>query len=800
MHYVCKGPLEASTREIVTPRMRLNLEADLSGWVFIRGRLGRHCQYLFPRISIRRRSNPEWREYITLPIVGDGLISELIELPDDVSEVAFEPPECEPWREPGVSLRRVGWLKRSLSMVHRVLRTYVDLSKEGRRDVGSSLLRNAVFDLPNAYRLATARAPTLQERPYPGWSARFIALNTQDRGTIVSHIACLTTRPQFHVLLTANDSGPDAIRATLASLQEQLYRDFTCTVLDTAESTNGPLESELQRSAAPQKPYVVAHDMIDNWLTTFNDVLSREQADHWTMLLRAGDVLSEHALYWFSQEISARRDAAIVYSDDDTVDGDGKRFPYRFKPDWSLAHLCSTNYIGDAVVFRGGAVAAAGGLTSDCLRYGNFDLLLRVVDVVGEKVAHIPAVLMHRRAAAQVHTTSSFEGTLPSCADGERVEVRGETSGVSLRKTTPCHVPLTPAFSPTGRERTCEITFRHKNQGRLRDTAEDAWEEPRWCLEKLREHLQRHGTEAEVEETQPGCRRIRYRLPEDPPLVSIIVPTRDALPLLRQCVESVLARTTYPRFEVLVVDNQSADPEALEYLHELTARCAVRVLRYDRPFNYSAINNFAVHQARGEMVCLLNNDTAVISSDWLEEMAGHLLQQRVGAVGARLLYTDGRVQHGGVTVGPGGCADHLHAELPREHRGYCQRAMIVQELSAVTAACMLTWKQLYQQLGGFNEKRLPVAFNDVDYCLRLQEAGYQVIYTPHAELYHYESASRGPESTWRKLLRAHLEMKYLRKRWRARMRHDPYYNPNLSYEQPNFTLNWNPRVKKPWLR
>jgi GT2 family glycosyltransferase len=339
-----------------------------------------------------------------------------------------------------------------------------------------------------------------------------------------------------------------------------------------------------------------------------------------------------------------------------------------------------------------------------------------------------------------------------------------------------------------------------KDQGTPHNTVEDVWEEPRWCVEKLREHLKRRRVAAEVSETRLGCRRVRYRLPENPPLISIIVPTRDAVGLLRQCVESVLGKTTYSRFELLMVDNQSVDPDALAYFGELGGRSSVRVLRYDRPFNYSAINNFAAKEARGEVLCLLNNDTEVISPDWLEEMVGHLLQDRVGAVGARLLYADGRVQHGGVTVGPGGCADHLHAELPRSHPGYCQRAVIAQELSAVTAACMLTWKHVYDQVGGFDGKNLPVAFNDVDYCLRLQDAGYRVIYTPHAELYHHEWGTRGVDTTRRQRWRARREINYMRRRWRERMKHDPYYNPNLSYDQPNFTLNWKPRIKKPWER
>jgi hypothetical protein len=207
----------------------------------------------------------------------------------------------------------------------------------------------------------------------------------------------------------------------------------------------------------------------------------------------------------------------------------------------------------------------------------------------------------------------------------------------------------------------------------------------------LAAHLARNGVRARVEEARPGCLRLRYVLPEAPPLVSVIVPTRDAPTLLRGCVESVLRCSTYPRYELIVVDNASTDRYALAYLADLVRRPRVRVLRYDKPFNYSAINNFAARQARGEVLCLLNNDTAVISPDWMEEMLGHLLQPGVGAVGAKLYFRDGRVQHAGDAVGPGGCANHLHPGLPRGEPGYCDRAAIAQELSAVTAASTRIW-------------------------------------------------------------------------------------------------------------
>lgn len=298
---------------------------------------------------------------------------------------------------------------------------------------------------------------------------------------------------------------------------------------------------------------------------------------------------------------------------------------------------------------------------------------------------------------------------------------------------------------------------------------------------------------------RPLCRRIRFDLPAIPPLVSIIIPTRDAVGLLRRCVESLLEKTTYPRFEIVVVDNGSRDPAALDYLAEIAARPGIRVLGFDQPFNYSAINNFAVREACGDVVCLLNNDTEVISPDWLEEMVGHLLQDKVGVVGAKLYYPDGRVQHAGDVVGAGGCANHLHSFIGRDDPGYCNRAIVAQELSAMTAACMVTWRDLYLQLGGLNERWLPVAFNDVDYCLRVRKAGHRVVFTPHAELFHHESVSRGKERGWRKALRSWREVRYMRWKWRQELRRDPFYNPNFTHFRSDFVLGPAPDVKRPWL-
>ncbi|WP_213999993.1 glycosyltransferase family 2 protein [Arsukibacterium sp.] len=314
----------------------------------------------------------------------------------------------------------------------------------------------------------------------------------------------------------------------------------------------------------------------------------------------------------------------------------------------------------------------------------------------------------------------------------------------------------------------------------------------------LQQHFASLQLSAEVKQNRWGQLDIHYQPAAPLPQVSIIVPTRNMLAVLQPCIDSVIQRTDYPDFEVLIVDNQSDDPATLAYMQQMAQHPGVRILRYDAPFNYSAINNFAVEQARGEFICLLNNDTEVIRPDWLSQLVGQLQQPAVGAVGARLLFADNRVQHAGDAIGVGGCAGHMHFRLAAEEPGYMARAVVSQDLSAVTAACLLTPKALYLQLGGLNEQDLTVAFNDVDYCLKVREQGKRVIYTPLAELYHYESVSRGKDDNPVKQRRAAQEAEYMRQRWAGIMQGDPFYNPNLNSKTPDFRISPAPEVTKPW--
>jgi GT2 family glycosyltransferase len=304
----------------------------------------------------------------------------------------------------------------------------------------------------------------------------------------------------------------------------------------------------------------------------------------------------------------------------------------------------------------------------------------------------------------------------------------------------------------------------------------------------LADAMQRRGIQAQVTDgLWISTYRIKYRILGEP-LVSIIVPTKDQVWLLARCIDSIRRRTDYKNYEILVVDNGSVEDSTHKYLRRLAQQPGIRVLDYPQPFNFSTINNFAAQHAQGEHLLFLNNDTEVISKEWLSALLEHSQRPEVGAVGARLLYADGRLQHGGVIVGLGGVAGHAHKLLPKEQNGYFVRAKVIQNFSAVTAACLMIRADLFADLGGFDGEHLPIAFGDVDLCLRIREQGLLVVWTPYAELYHHESASRGYEDTPEKQRRFGREVEYMKAKWGDTLLNDPYYSPNLTQDREDFSL------------
>lgn len=452
----------------------------------------------------------------------------------------------------------------------------------------------------------------------------------------------------------------------------------------------------------------------------------------WVALLDHDDLLAEHALFWVVDAINNNNEVRLIYSDEDKVDDSGDRFQPYFKSDWNRDLFFSHNLVNHLGVYQRSVISCIGGFREGFEGSQDHDLVLRYIE--------------------------------------------------QIREDQICHIP--------------RVLYHWRIHAE--STAQTAGAKPYAMLageRALNEYFKRNGINASAHFEGHGY-RIQYVLPPVLPLVSLIIPTRNGLSLIERCITSILTKTTYTNYEIIVVDNGSDDPDTLRYLDELRADRRVRVVTDSRDFNYSAINNKAVTLANGRIVGLLNNDLEVITPEWLSEMVSHALRPGVGAVGARLWYPNERLQHGGVIVGLGGVAGHAHKHLLRSSSGYMNRAALTQNFSAVTAACLVIDKRIYESVGGLNEGELAVAFNDVDFCLKVEEAGYRNVWTPYAELYHHESATRGRDDTEAKRLRFSSEVGYMRRRWGRRLMDDPAYSPNLTLDHEDFSLAWPPRVDR----
>ena len=305
-------------------------------------------------------------------------------------------------------------------------------------------------------------------------------------------------------------------------------------------------------------------------------------------------------------------------------------------------------------------------------------------------------------------------------------------------------------------------------------------------LNRVKAVIEKH-TKAEVElDEQFSVNRVYW--PNSNPLVSLIIPTKNGKALVKACIESILEKTTYQNYEILLIDNGSDEQESIEYFSYLNTLEKVKVIRYPAPFNYSAINNFGVEHAKGSILGLVNNDIEVISPNWLTYMVGHAEREDVGCVGAKLLYSDTRIQHAGVVLGYGGGAGHAHKNFPRFHTGYLKRIVATNNYSAVTAACLLVKRTDFDAVNGLNEKDLSVAFNDVDFCLKVKGLGVKNVYCAEAELFHHESVSRGLDISPEKAARFNRELAYLQTTWSDFIANDPAYNPNLTLKRESFSI------------
>ena len=447
------------------------------------------------------------------------------------------------------------------------------------------------------------------------------------------------------------------------------------------------------------------------------------------------DFLEPDALYEMVRALNENRELDLIYTDEDLCDEKGECFfAPRMKPDFNPDFLRSINYICHLVLVRKSLAEEVGLLRKQCDGAQDYDFLLRCIEKT-DRVYHIPKVLYHWR----VSETS--------------------TAGNQDSKTYAI------------------------DAGKL----------------ALTEHYARLGYEAEVEYTGIFIMyRMRLKL-KSQPLVTILIPNKDQAETLANCLSSIYEKTDYPYFEILVVENNSEKEETFAYYEKMKQEHEnFHVVTYQGGFNYSAINNFGVRHAKGEYLLFLNNDTEVISPFWIREMLGFCQREDTAAVGAKLFYPDGLVQHCGVVVGIANYAGHVQNFKTRRDNGYFGRLRAVQDISAVTAACMLVKRSVFEEIGGFDES-FEVAFNDVDLCLRIRETGKLIVQDPNVELYHYESKSRGYENTPEKLARFKGEVIRFRKRWKAFLeKGDPYYSPNLTLMNGECTLRKEHEIPEEW--
>lgn len=534
--------------------------------------------------------------------------------------------------------------------------------------------------------------------------------------------------PKFSIVVPMYQTKPEFLREMIDSIVAQTYGNWELCLayaLDGAEGQEAPLRPILEKYAAGDAR--IRFTVLPENLGisgNTNAALAMASGDY-IVLVDHDDVVPANALYEFAKALNEDGDIDVLYSDEDKISMDGKkRFEPNFKPDFNLDLLCSVNYICHLFSVKRDVVEKAGIFDGAYDGAQDLDFILRCCEQA-KKIYHVPKILYHWR----------------------------------------CHIDSTAA----------------NPESKLY-----AFEAGRRAIEA---HYKRCGIPARVENAQfYGMYRTHYEW-EETPLVSVIIPNKDHSEDLRTCLNSIFEKSEYRNFEIIIVENNSTEQETFDYYKELeTSYDNVHVVFYEGGFNYSKINNFGALAAQGDYFLLLNNDTEMIDGTCIGELLGYCMRDDVGVVGAKLLYADETIQHAGVVIGFGGTAGHTFIGKARYDTGYMGRILCAQDYSAVTAACMMVKRSVFEAVGGLTEE-LAVAFNDIDFCLKVRKTGKLVVYNPYAELFHYESKSRGLEDSPEKVERFNGEVEILLSRWRTVIEQgDPYYNPNLTLDNSDFSL------------
>lgn len=568
----------------------------------------------------------------------------------------------------------------------------------------------------------------IDDSDYEVWISRFDSPTEERRKQLTDRLATFSRQPLISVLVPTYNPQIEHLRNAIVSVQKQIYAKWELCIADDC-SPNSEVRSLLRAyTEADDRIKLVFRDTNGHICAATNSALDVASGE-FIALLDQDDELSDHALFHIVAAINAHPDAKLIYSDEDKLNERGERCQPYFKSDWNYDLFLCHNMISHLGVYDRELVNTLGGFRDGLQGSQDWDLALRVIEVLrSDQIVHVAKILYHWR----IHEQST------SALGSEAKPYAYKAAEIALN-----------------------------------------------------EHFSRQNVKARAEFLpELGAFRTRYALPDKKPLVSIIIPTRNGFVHLKACVESILDKTTYPAYELIIVNNGSDDPETCDYIEELGQHERLRVISDPAPFNYARINNDAASAARGDLFAFVNDDIEVISPDWLEEMVSVALQQGVGAVGAKLLYPDNTIQHAGIVLGVNGVADHCHMGLPESHLGYFSKAVLMQSFNAVTAACLVVQRQYFEAVGGFDAQNLSIAFNDVDLCLKLvEQCNLRNVFTPYARLYHHESLSRGYETTPEKQERFLREMKYMETRWPKFLAQDHMYNLNFSKQNARFQLD-----------
>lgn len=533
-------------------------------------------------------------------------------------------------------------------------------------------------------------------------------------------------QPKISIVIPLYKTPEKYLRQLVDTVKAQTYTNWELCLSD-GSGENSPIRKLLESLEASDKRIRVIHNEKQLQISENTNAAIQAATGEYIAFADHDDELTPNALFECVKVLNEKKQTRILYSDEDKMSMDGhKFFQPHFKPDYNPDLLCTVNYICHLFVVDKNVIQEVGMLRSEFDGAQDYDFIFRCIEAVKpEEICHIPKILYHWR----------------------------------------CHEDST-AENPESKTYAFEAGKR-----------------------AIEEHYKRTGIQAEVLQGEfLGLYRTRFIRDHDP-LISIIIPNKDHTEDLKRCMDSIDQKSTYRNYEYIIVENNSTEEETFQFYKKLEAENPkAHVVYWDREFNYSAINNYGATFAKGEYILLLNNDTEIINEDCLEQLLGYCMRSDVGAVGARMYYEDDTIQHAGVVIGFGGIAGHCFVLQPRGTTGYCHRIICAQDYSAVTAACMMVKRSAFDQVGGLTEE-LAVAFNDIDFCMKLRSAGYLIVYNPYAELYHYESKSRGLEDTPEKVARFNKEIQIFERRWPDIMRDgDPYYNPNLTLKSQDFSL------------